>query len=596
MTLTERIDIQQLAASDPDFMKLHQERCRREPAYFINTCLNIFEPRETQGDWSDIPYLLRAFQEDTVIEIKKRIDSGKDLLIDKTREMGATWLVLAVYLHSWLFEDKFTAIVSSITEQKIDHKGNPSCLLWKFDYMVDSLKVNAPYFFIEEYRELTSGSITHMKRLNPRNKSLINGEVMGPNLGRSGRCKTMFLDEFAEAASPAAAFASSSRTSPCRIFVFTPKGMNFAGRLAVPKRGEKRVMARISLHWKIDPTKNRWEYRDNTGKILDEGNGEVPVHILAKHGHQPVYPWYKDACARLGNDRVSIAQELDIDYNQSYEGQMYPQIDRARISSFVYDPVLPLYCSMDYGLDDMTALIWWQWSAADRRIRVLDAYQNRGKTIRWYIPFLVGHSLGLGESEGGYSEYDLEVIKRHAQFGQKTTEFFGDPAGRQRNQVTATSVIQVLSEYNIYVRTNSKSNANHVRKFALQCLLPYCDFNDGFTDDVVQAIRDSRLKPTGEPIHGPESHFRTAAEYFAVNQPHGLIGADGMQVTEYDLAHLEKYETIPSGNDAHSFMDAATQLSLWEKRAKALDELEEAVGLSDRGRVAAGGWGRRRRR
>ena len=199
MTLKERIDIQQLAESDEAFRLLHIEMCRRDVCYFINTCLNIFEPRETKQDWSDIPYLLRGFQEDTARKIRERMEKGKDLLIDKTREMGVTWLVLAVYLHAWLFEDKFTAIVSSITEQKIDHKDNPSCLLWKFDYMVDSLKVNAPYLWIEEYRELTSRSITHMRRYNPRNKSLIVGEVMGPNLGRSGRAKTMFLDEFAEA-------------------------------------------------------------------------------------------------------------------------------------------------------------------------------------------------------------------------------------------------------------------------------------------------------------------------------------------------------------------------------------------------------------
>lgn len=597
MTLKERIDIQQLAESDEAFRLLHIEMCRRDVCYFINTCLNIFEPRETKQDWSDIPYLLRGFQEDTARKIKERMEKGEDLLIDKTREMGVTWLVLAVYLHAWLFEDKFTAIVSSITEQKIDHKDNPSCLLWKFDYMVDSLKVNAPYLWIEEYRELTSRSITHMRRYNPRNKSLIVGEVMGPNLGRSGRAKTMFLDEFAEAASPASAFAASSRTSPCRIFVFTPKGMNFAGRLAVPKRGEKRVVARISLHWMIDPTKNRWEYKDDAGNVVASGNGEVPGAVLAHYGRAPIYPWYADACARLGHDRVLIAQELDIDYNQSYEGQMYPQIDRARISQFIYDPVLPLYCSMDYGLDDMTALIWWQWDMQTKRVRVLDAYQNRGKTIRWYIPFITGGSTQLGEAEGGYSEFDLEVIKRHAPFFGRYTDFFGDPAGKQRNQVTATSVIGTLAEFNIYVRTTNKDkkNAHHVRRFATQCLLPYCDFNDGYTDDLVQAMRDSRSKPDGTPIHGPESHYRTAFEFFSVNQPHGLIGADGMAITDYDLAHLAEYGTAPSQNDNQQFTDPYTLMNLWQKRAEMLDEAQEAAIGSSYGRVAAGGWGRRRR-
>lgn len=593
MTLRERLDIQQLASDDPEFLALHIERCKRDPSYFINTCLNIFEPRETSGEWSDLPYLLRGFQEDTVGHLKSHIDGGKDLLIDKTREMGVTWLVLAVYLHYWLFDPKFTSIVGSITEQKIDHKDNPNCLLWKFDYMVDSLRVNAPYFAIEGYRDQNTRCITHMKRVNPNNDSIISGEVMGPNWGRSGRAKTMFGDEFAEAASPASAYASSSRSSPSRIFVFTPKGMNFAGRLACPKKGQKRAIDKISLHWMIDPTKNAWEYRDGSGNVTHSGHGQCPASVVSIYGVPPKYPWYEDACARLGWDPVAIAQELDIDYNQSYEGQMYPQIERSRIMPIEYDPVLPLYCSMDYGLDDMTALVWWQWSARDRRFRAIDAFQARGKTIRWYIPFITGTNLQLGDPEGGYSPFDLEVIKRHEAFNGRYSDFFGDPAGKQRNQVTATSVIQVLGDHGIHVRTNPKANANHVRKFAVQCLLPFCDFGDPNCDDLVQAMRDSRLKPDGTPVHGPESHYRTAVEFFAVNQPHGLTGEDGLTISSLDL------EIMTASNEGHviATSNAGLVRAMMTREIAARDKAEE-LALQSRargGRMQSGGWGRRRR-
>ena len=580
MTLRERVEIQQLIATDEDARAMYMELMSRGPdgcVMFINALLLILEPRETEALWSDVPYLLRDFQESTVRAVVEHVLSGKSLLIDKTREMGVTWLVLAVFLWFWIYNPSFVGIVSSITEKKIDNKDDPSCLLWKFDYLYRSLLHSAPWLYAPAYDTDKGTYVTHMKRKNPRSSAVITGEAMTENLGRSGRATAMLLDEFAEAPYPAGAYQSSARTCPARIIVFTPKGMNFAGRLANPRHESERSIARISLHWMMDHTKNEWEYRDEKGKVLDSGHGECPPEIQGKHGALPKYPWYEAACAGLGYDPVSIAQELDIDYSKSVQGLMYPQIGRSRIMRLEYDPALALYTCTDYGIDDHTFIAWVQWNPYDRRFKWIDCFAARGKTIQWYVPFYTGRDLALGMAEGGYSRFELQRIERATRYFGRYTDHYGDPAGKARNNVTNTSVINVLASHGLHIRTSNKFNGYETRRFALSCVLPYSDFDDRYCVDLVQALKDSKLNDLGKPVHGPESHGRTAAEFFAVNQPHGLRGDGGTDVTnmlrqiamDTGVADMEE---MAFTHPQQVVREITRQLTLQEKMDKMLRE------------------------
>lgn len=44
-----------------------------------------------------------------------------------------------------------------------------------------------------------------------------------------------------------------------------------------------------------------------------------------------------------------VAQELDINYNVSLPGRVYPQFNAPNVSfgNYIYDNSLPLYCSID---------------------------------------------------------------------------------------------------------------------------------------------------------------------------------------------------------------------------------------------------------
>lgn len=604
ITLSERQRLLYLAATDLSFRKDFAGACKDSAPFFLSTCCWINEPRQS-ADLRDVPFLLRAFQWDYIENhLQKALDLDKSLLTDKTREMGVTWMVIGLIFWAWIFQRRFSALCGSITEDKIDSKNNINTLFWKFDYLLESLKISAPWFYPGEYNEKKHRQ--HMKRFNPQNESSFVGEVMGPNFGRSGRNKLIFLDEFAEAPYPASTWAACSRTSNCKIVVFTPKGMNYAGRLANPSHGKPRTIPRCTLHWMVDESKNKYIIRDGDGSPLAEGHGAPDPAIYEQHptALRPYYPWYEEAKKGLNYDPVMIAQELDVNYNESVEGQIYPQIERARFGKVEYDARLKLYCSMDYGLSDMTAFVWFQWHPADRRFKVIDAYQNNGKTIKWYVPFMLGPQFcALGQAEGGYTPYEMEVIERHSPFYGRYTAFYGDPAGKQRNPVTSTSVIQVLAESDIFVLTNEKAKRFEPRKQALGAMLPFCDFDDRNCADLIQALRDSRHGPNGNPVHGPESHYRSAMEYGAVNQPHGISLSD----EEADfLPELDKYkekQVAEEADNPFAVLNARREEALrMEKLMERLAGANKFGGGEGRtgyrssggGRGMRGGWGRRR--
>jgi hypothetical protein len=549
MDMVLRDEIEQLYQGDSEFRQDFKLIIPDNVPLFINSCLWINEPRATS--YPDLPYLLRPFQAEFINILVDHFphsgEIGRELLCDKTREMGVTWMVMTTLFHHWLFKRGFSALVGSITEKKIDDKGAQDTIFAKFDYHITRLTE-----LVEEEPRVFSDLIpktyvekrdkNHLKRVNTANNSIVKGEPMGENFGRSGRYAVLFLDEWAEAPMPEATMAACSRSSDCKIFVFTPKGMNYAGKMANPAPDEPRSITKVSLHWKIDPSKNRYIITLKDGTKVS-GNGEVPAEFYNKYpdASKPVYPWYNNAKASLKFDEAQIGQELDINYKTSVAGKMYRQIAMSGKMAFAYDPKLPLYATIDFGLADPTSIAWIQWNFEEKRYKVIDCFTQKGKTIKWYVPFLTG-DLGdtkIGESESEYQEHELEVIKRHEGFKNRYVEIYGDPAGRQRAGATATSVIDSLAEYGIEVTALESYKSMLNRKNRMGQGLLFTDFNTKFCYALINAIEESKQNEKGVPIHDMYSHYRTAMEYFYVGNENLY---DGVSVEEQRRQALEALE------------------------------------------------------
>lgn len=76
-----------------------------------------------------------------------------------------------------------------------------------------------------------------------------------------------------------------------------------------------------------------------------------------------------------------IAQELEINYDASVTGRVYPRfanmpVGDCRFGNYQYDPYLPLYCSIDHshGGTDNFAIILAQ-TTSNGTIRIIDSIQ-----------------------------------------------------------------------------------------------------------------------------------------------------------------------------------------------------------------------------
>lgn len=268
--------------------------CARDPLFWLNTFVWTYDPRPAVPDsprrhlnTAVVPFITWRFQDDAFLSILDAIAIGYDLLIEKSRDMGASWLSILAFLYRWWFIDYQSFLMASRKEELVDKTGDLSALMPKLDLV---LKM-APGWLVPDYER----NRLHLRNLE--NGSVIDGESTNSDLGRGGRDTALLLDEFAAVEDGYAVLHSTRDTARCRIFNSTPQG---ASNAFYDKAHSD--MKKLTLHWTLHPEKARGRYTGSDGR--------------------PKSPWYDEQCRRAVNAR-EIAQELDIDYTGS-DYQFFP--------------------------------------------------------------------------------------------------------------------------------------------------------------------------------------------------------------------------------------------------------------------------------
>ncbi|SPA44612.1 TerL protein [Cupriavidus taiwanensis] len=258
-----------------------KEHYKHNPVDFINDWGMTFDPRNAEiGLPTVIPFLLFPKQADFVAWVMERWQGRQDGLAEKSRDMGVSWLCVAVAVWMWLFWPGTVVGFGSRKEEYVDKIGDPKSLFWKLRQFVSLLPA--------EFRPVgwnEAKHAPHMRVVNPENGSTIVGEA-GDNIGRGNRTSIYFKDESAFYEHPDAIDAALSQTSNCKIDVSTPNGN---GNPFYRKRHSGKVSV-FSFHWREDPRKDD--------------------------------AWYQKQKATL--DAVIVAQEIDIDYNASVSDAWIP--------------------------------------------------------------------------------------------------------------------------------------------------------------------------------------------------------------------------------------------------------------------------------
>jgi phage terminase large subunit len=227
-----------------------------------------------------VPFVLFERQEAFLDWLLARWQGREDGLVEKSRDMGVSWLCVAFAVWMWLYQPgSVVGFGSRKEEEYVDKIGDPKSLFWKVRQFINLLPV--------EFRPAggTSKHAPHMRVLNPENGASIVGEA-GDNIGRGNRTSIYFKDESAFYEHADAIDAALSQTSNCKIDVSTPNG---AGNAFYRKRHGGKIKVFV-FDWNDDPRKGK--------------------------------DWYAKQCEIL--DAVIVAQEIDRDYESSVSDSWIP--------------------------------------------------------------------------------------------------------------------------------------------------------------------------------------------------------------------------------------------------------------------------------
>lgn len=272
--------IREASAADPNVMPLLRTYYRDNVADFIDDWGVTFDPRNIpKKQPSLVPFILFPRQRDFVEWTIERWQRGEPGLVEKSRDMGISWLCVAIASSLGLMHEGLVAGFGSRKEEYVDKKDGPKSLFWKARQFIKYL----PPEFRDGWSEDRHAPFM---RINfPGTNSYLSGEA-GDGIGRGDRTSIYFVDEAAHLERPDLIDASLSATTDCRIDVSSVNGMGnpFA---------EKRHGGKISVFvfdWRDDPRK-------------DEA-------------------WYARQVENL--PAVVVAQEIDRNYSASVEGIVIP--------------------------------------------------------------------------------------------------------------------------------------------------------------------------------------------------------------------------------------------------------------------------------
>jgi hypothetical protein len=300
-----------------------KEACRRDPIFFIDAFCYTVDPRSKTS--RKVPFILWKYQEMALWDIVDAM-GDHDLLIEKSRDMGASWLCLAAITWAWLFHPDIYALLVSSKEEMIDAPGNPKTLFWKIDYLLHSL----PSWLMPRGFNSTCRIRNHLE--NPENGSVVDGEATVDNVARGDRRTVILFDEFAAVPNGHRMASASRDASDCRIFNSTPNGTNNAFYDL-----RKQPIKRLRLHWSDHPKKRLGLYTTDSCRLHAIDAKNYPSNYKPVLDGKLRSPWYDLQCERAASPR-EIAQELDIDYLGSGFQYFNAAVIQSIISRYAREP------------------------------------------------------------------------------------------------------------------------------------------------------------------------------------------------------------------------------------------------------------------
>jgi hypothetical protein len=273
-----------------------------------------------------VPFITWEVQDTLFKKLLYRLKHPKSILIDKSRDMGASWCGLGFMHWVWLFIDDAQLLEMSRTKDYVDQPGNMKALFQKHDYINNWL----PEWMVppgvkpgEKYR-----TSMHMK--NILNGACIDGESTNENAGSGDRRKVLLLDEFAKVEKGSLIRSATKDVSPFRIVNSTPAGPG-TEYARWKKSGQIEV---FQLPW--------WEHPD-------KGGGRHAYQT--EHGEWKISsPWYVEE--EKQRSPKEMAREVDMKDTESGDTFFTLNNIKKHIALFGCEPKSRFHIHLDKKIAD----------------------------------------------------------------------------------------------------------------------------------------------------------------------------------------------------------------------------------------------------
>lgn len=193
--------------------------CKTDILFWINAFCWLYEPRMPSGQRKVFPFISFGFQ-DLAMQAILRALGIEHIVIEKSRDLGGTWMVLYVFLHQWLFGEQEDFGVVSRDMDAVDKTGNKGCLFWKLRFMLgyETEGIGFPSWMTPRY--VTNKGVL----LNQDNASAIVGYPATSDELRGDRKRAILCDEFSSFAAgyDYSAWASAQFVANCVILMSSP--------------------------------------------------------------------------------------------------------------------------------------------------------------------------------------------------------------------------------------------------------------------------------------------------------------------------------------------------------------------------------------
>lgn len=355
------------AKGDKKLQQALLDVCKADIIFWINTFVY-----QTNPDMPDSagPFVCWKHQERAIISRDPEkpgllwcIENGQNVVFEKSRKQGATWLVLIVKDWKCRFTPYYDSLMMSKSAAAVEGTSRQS-LFGKVKFIHEHL----PDWMHD--RENFSGTKNNF--IYPGTNSSLLGFSSTGKAGVSERGADFFIDEFAQIEEDYEVLYRTQATARCRIFVSTHLGTGTAFHTLC----QSDYFAKISLHWTQHPNLNKGMYRWNQEKVgtdkspmewlkynedtdsLEEVDGPYQFQFPADYDFdktgEPVggphpgvrSPEYDKAFNEMAENKMEMAKDWDINPSGSV-GQFYqPLVIKQLIDEGCRPPLWE--CDLEY--------------------------------------------------------------------------------------------------------------------------------------------------------------------------------------------------------------------------------------------------------